>query len=178
MTMYLSTLSHKWHDFSGGGGGDIDHKCVFWFLLQLLSEKICHLKKNWAQQHKYLHEMYSSAILVRFQWNLEFFPIDFLSALTVTLSSVIPTRVAVIQPCLDQRAILVFFSRKQSPDAAWTYGTGCSTWQHLPAPTRENRQLLASPAVTETTFSFPWCNSPPLGFLTRIHDHTQTHHTK
>ena len=34
---YFSTLSHKRHDFQGGGG--FSHiKCVFWFPLQILSE--------------------------------------------------------------------------------------------------------------------------------------------
>jgi hypothetical protein len=35
---YLSTLSGKWHDFRGGGGGCLNTKCVSLFSLQLLSE--------------------------------------------------------------------------------------------------------------------------------------------
>ena len=36
---YFSTLSHKWHDFLGGGGEVIEHKmCVLALPLQLLSE--------------------------------------------------------------------------------------------------------------------------------------------
>ena len=38
-------ISHEWHDFRGGG--ELNKKCVFWFSIQLLSETILILRRNW-----------------------------------------------------------------------------------------------------------------------------------
>jgi len=47
---YFSTLSHKWNDFRGGGGGRggklLITKCVFLFSVRLLSETFLILRKT------------------------------------------------------------------------------------------------------------------------------------
>jgi hypothetical protein len=43
-TRPIFLASHKRHDFRGGGGGFFNIKCVFWFSLQLLSEKFLILR--------------------------------------------------------------------------------------------------------------------------------------
>jgi hypothetical protein len=42
---YFSTVSHKWHDFGGGGGKLLNIKCVFWYAVRLLSEIFLILRK-------------------------------------------------------------------------------------------------------------------------------------
>jgi hypothetical protein len=47
---YFPSLSHKWHDFWGPGGGYIDHKmCVSIFSTIFVLIHFYHSKNNWAR---------------------------------------------------------------------------------------------------------------------------------
>ena len=78
---YISTLSHKRHDFQKKVN---EHKMCVWSFSTNFSWNTSYSRKNWARYgQKYTSVcMYSTVILVWFQWNL-FFSTDFLKAINI-----------------------------------------------------------------------------------------------
>ena len=68
---YFSTLTHKWHDFRGKVTGY--KMCVLIFCTTFVWD-ISHSKKKWARYDQKCISvfMWSTAVLIRFQWNLNF----------------------------------------------------------------------------------------------------------
>jgi hypothetical protein len=63
---YISTFSHKRHDFRGGGGTLLNIKFVFWLSLQLLAETFLTLKRIERDVNVHTYSRKVPVILVRF----------------------------------------------------------------------------------------------------------------